>query len=196
MSKSLGNIVSIRAFLSKHEADALRMMVLNSSYRNPLTFSDDVIAQAEKALERLRTALRPAPASNAGTSQVEQALQQQIDATRQGFAECMDDDFNTAGALGHMFDLVRVVNQSKDAGLDVTRAQALLREQMEVFGLRPERVPIEGGEAAPFVDLLVMIRKELRQQKLWALSDLVRDRLVALGIVLEDSKEGTTWRWR
>jgi cysteinyl-tRNA synthetase len=196
MSKSLGNIVSIRAFLSKHEADALRMMVLNSSYRNPLTFSDDVITQAEKALERLRTALRPAPASNVGATQIEQALQQQVEATRQGFAECMDDDINTAGALGHMFDLARAINQSKDAGLDVTPAQALLRELMEVFGLQPERTPVEGGEAAPFVELLVMIRKELRQQKLWALSDLVRDRLVALGVVMEDSKEGTTWRWK
>jgi cysteinyl-tRNA synthetase len=155
-----------------------------------------VITQAEKALERLRTALRPAPASNVGATQIEQALQQQVEATRQGFAECMDDDINTAGALGHMFDLARAINQSKDAGLDVTPAQALLRELMEVFGLQPERTPVEGGEAAPFVELLVMIRKELRQQKLWALSDLVRDRLVALGVVMEDSKEGTTWRWK
>lgn len=192
MSKSLGNLVTIEEFLAQHESDALRMMVLNSSYRNPLTFGDDVIVQAETALERLRNALRPAAGTGGGSSE----LQLQIDTTRRGFEECMDDDFNTAGALGHMFDLARAINQARDMGADPSAGQDLLRELMGVFGLRTERPAVEGGQAAPFVDLLVEIRRELRKQKLWALSDLIRDRLTTLNIVMEDTKEGTSWRWK
>ena len=192
MSKSLGNLVTIEDFLAHHEGDVLRMMVLNSSYRNPLTFGEDVIAQAESALERLRNALRPAPAGGEASSE----LQLQIDTTQRGFEECMDDDFNTAGALGYMFELVRAINQARDTGVDPSAGQAVLRAFMGVFGLQPERPAGEGGQAAPFIDLLVETRRELRKQKLWALSDLIRDRLTALNVVMEDTKDGTTWRWK
>jgi cysteinyl-tRNA synthetase len=192
MSKSLGNLVTIEDFLAHHEGDALRMMVLNSSYRNPLTFGEDVIAQAESALERLRNALTPVPAGGNVSSE----LQLQLDTTRREFEACMDDDFNTAGALGHLFDLARAINQARDTGADPSAGQAVLRELMAVFGLQPERPAMEGGQAAPFIDLLVEIRRELRAQKLWALSDLVRDRLTALNVVMEDTKAGTTWRWK
>lgn len=192
MSKSLGNLVTIEDFLARHEGDALRMMVLNSSYRNPLTFGEEVIAQAENALERLRNALRPAPVGGVTSSE----LQLQLDTTQRGFTECMDDDFNTAGALGHLFDLARAINQARDNGTDPSAGQAVLRELMGVFGLRSERPAVAGGQAAPFIDLLVEIRRELRQQKLWALSDRVRDRLAALNVIMEDTKEGTIWRWK
>jgi cysteinyl-tRNA synthetase len=192
MSKSLGNLVTIEEFLAHHESDALRMMVLNSSYHNPLTFGEEVVAQAESALERLRNALRSAPPVGGGSSE----LQLQIDTTRRGFEECMDDDFNTAGALGYLFDLARAINQARDIRTDPFAGQALLREMMGVFGLRPERPVVEGGQAAPFIDLLVEIRRELRKQKLWALSDQIRDRLTALDVIMEDTKEGTIWRWK
>jgi cysteinyl-tRNA synthetase len=198
MSKSLGNLVTIEDFLAAHEGDVLRMMVLNSSYRNPLTFGEDVIAQAERALERLRLALRPGSGGLVNEGEAVQSLSQQIEATRQGFIDCMDDDFNSAGALGHLFDLVRAINQAKDAGVSaeiVAQGQALLAELMGVFGLRTER-PNQGSQAAPFVDLLVELRRQLRQQKLWQLSDQLRDRLAELGVLLEDSKDGTAWRWK
>lgn len=199
MSKSLGNLVTIQEFLSKHEGDVLRMMILNSSYRNPLTFGDEVIAQAEKALERLRSALRPAFASNgAATSEVEEALKKQAAATRQGFMDAMDDDFNTAGAMGYLFELVRAINQARDAGVGagpLSEAAGTLRELAGVFGLRLERPEEQGGKAAPFVDLLIEVRAELRRQKLWSVADQVRNRLAELGVILEDSKEGTSWRW-
>jgi cysteinyl-tRNA synthetase len=198
MSKSLGNLVTVEDFLAKHEGDALRIMVLNSSYRNPLTFGEDVVAQAEKALERLRLTLRPAADGQVTQGEVVENLQKQMEATQQGFMDCMDDDFNTAGALGNLFELVRVINQAKDAGVSaeiVAGGQNLLRELMGVFGLRAER-PTQGGEATPFINLLIELRRELRQQKLWALSDEVRNRLTELGVLLEDSKDGTTWRWK
>jgi cysteinyl-tRNA synthetase len=202
MSKSLGNLITIEEFLEKHEADALRMMVLNSSYRNPLTFNEDVLDQAEKALERLRSAMRPAMHSQQGTTpqEVVGRLQQQAVATQQGFEAAMDDDFNTAGALGHLFDLVRVINQARDAkvsGEPLEGAQRTLSKLMGIFGLRAEKQDTsKSAQAAPFIDLLVEVRQQLRTQKLWALSDMVRDQLSELGIALEDTKEGTAWKWK
>ncbi len=200
MSKSLGNLVTIEAFLEEHEADVLRMMVLNSGYRRPLTFNEQVIEQAEKALERLRGALRSAyPDAEGAPREVLEALEAQTQATRQGFEAAMDDDFNTAAALGHLFDLVRSINQARDAGATQAQlhpAQSTLRALMEVLGLRPEAPRREGGaEAAPFVDLLVEIRSALRQAKQWDLADRIRERLAELGVVLEDGPQGTTWRW-
>jgi cysteinyl-tRNA synthetase len=200
MSKSLGNLVTIEKFLSQHSGDVLRMMILNSSYRAPLTFNDEVVSQAERALERLRMALRPAiSVANSIPEAAIEALKGQVETTRKGFHEAMDDDFNTAGALGHLFDLVRAINQARDAGLDaetLATAQEQLIELAGVFGLRLDQPDTQGTQAAPFIDLLVELRRELRSQKLWSLSDLVRDRLAELGVILEDSKEGTTWRWK
>ena len=201
MSKSLGNLVTVEEFLSKHEGDLLRMMVLNSSYRNPITYSDEVLIQAERALERLRQALRTAGARDHSEANPEfkEKLRQQMEATRQGFIDSMDDDFNSAGALGYLFDLVRVINQARDAGLTqetISLAQDLLRELMGVFGLRHEKSLEVSAQAAPFIDLLVQLRRELRQQKLWAQADLIRNRLVELGVILEDTREGTSWRWQ
>lgn len=199
MSKSIGNFVTVEDFLADHDPNVLRMMILNSSYRSPLTFNEDVIDQATRGLERLRSSLRPAfsTAGEVPTKMVE-ALQKQIKVTRQSFEESMDDDFNTASALGHIFDLVRFTNQSRDAGVDVTilgDAQNLIREISGVLGLQLERPDSGSGQAEQIVDLLVEVRSELRRQKLWALSDLIRDRLAELGVVLEDVKEGATWRW-
>jgi len=205
MSKSLGNLITIQEFLSRHEADALRMMVLNSSYRGPLSYSEEIVTQAERALERLRLALRPVTAAaqplptGAASQQAQQALLSQMDDTRQGFAGAMDDDFNTAGALGKLFDLVRAINQARDAGVDpaaIHRAQEDLGKFTSVFGLRMQPPAVTSSQVNAFVDLISEVRSELRRQKLWGLSDLIRDRLAALGVLLEDSKDGTTWRFK
>lgn len=200
MSKSLGNLVTIEDFLADHEADVLRMMILNSSYRSPLTFSDDVIEQITKALERLRGGLRPAfPEAGGAPDEVLQALAAQVEKTRTGFKETMDDDFNSAGALGHMFDLVRVINQARDANASQEQLQAAqdtLSEFGEVLGLTLAAEAGDQAGAAPFIDLLLEVRTELRKEKLWALSDLVRDKLSEQGVTIEDSKAGTTWRWK
>ncbi len=200
MSKSVGNLITVEEFLAEHEADVLRMMVLNSYYRNPLTFNDEVIGQAESALERLRLALRPALFSKDESSLEDlESLQAQIEATRKGFTECMDDDFNSAGALGYIFELVRAINQGRDARVSpetLQAAQDLLRELTSILGLRLEHRAPKGERAGALVNLLVELRSELRSQQLWVLSDTIRDRLAGLGVVLEDSKEGTTWRWK
>lgn len=201
MSKSLGNLVTVEEFLADYEADVLRIMILNSGYHSPLTFNEDVIGQARRALDRLRGALRPSTSPD-GSGDPDQALDNlrfQMEKTHTGFIQAMDDDFNTAGALGQLFDLVRSINQARDSGVPedaFTEAQGLLRELAHVFGLRLEVAQEDTAQAAPFVDLLIEIRTELRNQKQWALADLVRDRLAEMGVNLEDTKEGTSWRWQ
>lgn len=201
MSKSLGNLVTIRDFLENHEAEVLRFMVLNSSYRSPLSFSDEVIAQAERGLERLRSALKPANPGAAGGAPAGAlaSLRQQTETTRQGFLESMDDDFNSAGALGYLFELVRAINQRRDDGLtddQLAPAQELLVELAGIFGLRLRQAKVTVTPADAFIDLLVQVRTELRRQKLWQLGDQIRDNLAELGVLVEDSKDGSSWRWK
>lgn len=187
MSKSLGNLVTIRDALAKHSGDALRMLVLTSNYRSPLTYTDAALDAAERGVDRLREALRPSePAAGA----------EQLDPTayRAKFIEAMDDDFNTAQAIATLFDLARDINRGRDQGLDVATAQATLRELAGVLGFRLQEPQDATMTAAPFIDLLVELRADLRAAKNFAAADKVRERLAALGVALEDSPQGTTWK--
>jgi cysteinyl-tRNA synthetase len=198
MSKSLGNIISIKEFLAKRDGDVMRMLVLNGSYRAPLVFNDETLDAAEKGLERIKSALKPASATTSSASaEALAALSAQVEATRSDFISTMDDDFNTAGALGVLFELVRAVNTARDLGADDAQlkpAQDTLRELTGILGLRLSE-KTGSGDADRFINLLVEVRSEVRKQKLWALSDLIRDRLKELGVTLEDAKQGTTWHW-
>lgn len=199
MSKSLGNIVTVDEFLAHHSADAFRLLVLNSHYRKPLAFDDEVVAQAERGLERLRSALRPSFGRLTEGPEVA-ALEEAAAAARQRFEEAMDDDFNTAAALGHLFDLVKAINTARDAGVGgepFARAQAVLLELTGVLGLRLQQGPdARTADVAPFVELLIETRTALRQARQWVLADRIRDRLAELGVILEDTREGTIWRWQ
>ncbi len=198
MSKSLGNIVSIKEFLSKREADVMRILVLNGSYRAPLIFNDETLDAAEKGLERIKSALRPASAKGAeSTAEAVAALPSASETVKTAFINAMDDDFNTAGALGSIFDFVRAINTARDAGASPSQlepAQNTLRELTGVLGLRLAE-KTGSSDADAFIDLLLEVRAEVRKQKLWPLSDLIRDRLKELGITVEDSREGSTWRY-
>jgi cysteinyl-tRNA synthetase len=108
----------------------------------------------------------------------------------------MDDDFNTASALASLFDLVRAINTARDAGLsgaEFASGQATLRELAGVLGLRLELPAQAATDAAPFIELLIELRADLRKAKQWQLADQVRDKLAALGVTLEDGPGGTTY---
>ena len=196
MSKSLGNLVTIDDFLASHEPDVLRLLILGSQYRKPLAFNDAVIEDNERALARLRGALRPATGTTNQAADVD-ALNAAMAQARAGFEESMDDDFNTAGALGPIFELVTAINRARDAGVGSDRfgaAQATLRELTAVLGLQLEPGTTQGTEAAPFIDLLLELRTKLRAVKQYALADEVRIRLTELGVIVEDTREGSSWR--
>ncbi len=196
MSKSLGNVVTIQEFLREHEADALRLIVLSSYYRSPLLYGAEIVADQERKLARLRSALEPANGDTASGSAADQ-LTATLGNTRARFVEAMDDDFNTSGALAALFELVRAINTARDArvgGAPFTAAQAGLRELAGVLGLRLEAPRASAQGAAPFIELLIELRAELRKAKQYALADLVRTRLAALDITLEDGPQGTRWK--
>ena len=199
MSKSVGNLVLIEDFLTQHSADAFRMTLLNAGYRGPLTYTDEVVGQSERGLARLRSALRPAlPGARGAPQTALEGLDEQLKTTRSGFVESMDDDFNTSGALAQLFELVRVINQTRADGAthdQLKPAQESLADLAGVLGLRLEEAERESQAADPFIGLLIDLRRELRAQKNYALADQIRQNLTALGVQLEDSKEGTSWRW-
>lgn len=196
MSKSLGNVVTINEFLENHEADALRLIVLSSYYRSPLAYGDEIVADQERKLARLHSALNPATGSITSGEAVD-LLAAAAENTRERFITAMDADFNTAGALAALFELVRAINTARDAGVGseaLEQAQATLRELAGVLGLTLKAPEATSQEAAPFIELLIELRTELRKAKQYALADTVRTRLDALGIVLEDSPQGTRWK--
>ncbi len=197
MSKSVGNMVTVEEFLQEHEGDVLRLMFLNASYRAPLTFTDEVIEQAERGLKRLCGGLRPA-VSDGGPSEEDFAhLKAKVEDVRADFETSMNDDFNTPGALSSLFELVRSINQARDAGAsdtDLSLAQETLQEFAGLLGLRLSEKEAKSEDVAALVDLLISIRKDLRDAEQWALADRIRDGLSDLGILIEDSKSGTTWR--
>ena len=198
MSKSLGNIISIKEFLSRRDADVMRMLVLNGTYRAPLMFNDETLDAAEKSVERLKSGFRPASPSAKGIpAGTGTELVTQAEAVHQAFTSAMDDDFNTAGAVAALFELVKAINTARDSDAtdeQLKPAQATLRELTGVFGLRLAEKK-GSGETDGFINLLVDVRTEVRKQKLWVLSDLIRDRLKTLGVTIEDGKEGAKWRW-
>ena len=190
MSKSIGNVITVGEALSRFSPPALRLFFLSSHYRNPLVYSDRNIVAQERAIERIR---------NAANSDGKSADGETLDASeyRRTFVEAMDDDFNTPRALAAIFDLSREINRSSEQGSNTASAQKTLRELVDVLGIDLDE-PTSGasGDIAPFVDLLVEIRAELRGARQFALADKIRDALAERGVSLEDSSGGTEWRFR
>jgi cysteinyl-tRNA synthetase len=200
MSKSLGNLVTIDEFLERRSSDILRMLIFSGHYRKPVVFNDESLDNAERGLARLRSALRPASGGQSTGADID-TLREATENARARFIEAMDSDFNTSGGLAALFELVRAINTARAAGAGgpfYEVAQRTLRDLAGVLGIGLEGSLPDAGDGVavrPFIDLLVAVRGELRTAKQWQLSDRVRDGLKELGVVLEDSREGTTWRF-
>ena len=184
MSKSLGRMVTIKEALAKFSADALRVLVLGTHYRSPLLYSETNLEAAARAADRLTRA----------ANREDNDSGQTLDAAlyREKFVAAMDDDFNSALALGTLFDLARAINQAADNSVSMSAAQAVLRElAADVLGLRLEAAEAEGDAE---IDALVAERVQCRQEKNFSRADEIRDRLSELGIVVEDTPQGPVWR--
>ena len=199
MSKSIGNLVPINEFLEEYPGDVMRLLVLSSYYRSPLTFNSEVIEANQRALERLLSAKRPAlPGAAGATADVLEKLDEQSAATHEAFIAAMDEDFNTAGALGSIFDLVRAINQARSEQAtdeELSPAQHTFNELTGVLGLELNEPEAGATGADAFIDLLLDLRQQLREQKMYSLADGVRDDLLKLGVVIEDTPQGSTWHW-
>jgi cysteinyl-tRNA synthetase len=198
MSKSLGNFVPVREAVQRWGADAIRLFVLTSHYRSPLTYSEEALAAAKRGVERLRTSLSGGPGAATDTGSSGPArLAAAVDASpfRERFIEAMDRDLNTPQAVAALFDLARDINRARDEGQAVEEAQAALRGLADLLGLTLAEEE-ESLAAAPFIQLLIEVREEMRQAKRYDLADRIRSRLGELGIALEDTPQGTVWKRR
>lgn len=212
MHKSLGNFITLRDAFKKYSPMALRLFILNSHYRSPTDFSDQALLAATEGLNRLQNALfnidlaigKGLQNTNVDQDKLsgeEEELFIAAEEAEAKFQEAMDDDFNTASALGRLFDLARLGNiVSEREATDVRRT--LLRKVKEkvekiarVLGLKLERKrKVSSEDYGKLMDLLVDLRSELRKNKQWALSDKIRDELGKMGVILEDRPGGTIWR--
>ena len=187
MSKSLGNLITLKEALELYSSDAIRIFFLSSHYRSPLTYSVEGPSSTERAAERLRNALQEA---STGGDELES------EAYRERFFQAMDSDLNTPQALAALFDLAREINRARAAGKSVAKAQETLRTLGNILGLTfREREGTRKTDAEPFVELLVGVREELRVAKQYELADRIRTRLAELSITLDDTPQGTSWKY-
>ena len=203
MGKSLGNAIFLKDLFERYPPLVVRFFILSSHYRSPTDFSDEALDASKKGLDRLHAtvALVRERLSKAESGTLDDAFAGKLTGHKSRFLELMDDDFNTAGATGELFDLSKDVNILLNSGQSVSQEtlQAiddLYRELgRQILGIIPDSLT-EGAVAGldeALVELLLEIRTQAREAKQWAQADQIRDRLAELGVVLEDRPEASTW---
>lgn len=199
MSKSLGNVVPLREIIRSRRSAAFRLQVLQTHYRAPLNFTYQGLEAAETGLSRLRAAMQMDVAADRqfGSEAAPALLTSAVDAELR-FHRAMRDDFDSPVAIAAIFELGRAINRAKQEHGDapeIAKAQETLRELTDVLGL-DLLAPVSDRvqDAAPFIDLLIGIRVELRSARQFAIADIIRDGLLEQGIALEDTTKGTIWK--
>ena len=192
MSKSLGNFLTIDDLLKKYDANTIRFFILTNHYRMPVEFSDEALQAAANGVKRIL---------NAKKTPVDETIDySQFDEYKE-FVEAMDDDLNTSKALAVLFDLTNKANK------DVPYAYSLLNKLAAVLGFTFEKAALSGnelneklslvsselGENFSSMEEIIEKRKTARAEKNWDIADKIRIALDNAGIILKDSKEGTTW---
>ena len=207
MSKSKNNFFTVKDILANYPGEVIRFFILQTHYRSPLDFADERLQEAQTSLARLQNSYDYAQELEkmAGTSDTARGLADTAADLRRAFYEAMDDDFNTALAISHLFALSKEINiyynevVNNGAAFDAqgfAKAKAVYEEMAGIIGIfevKPEQAA-DDGLTDGLMELIIGIRQEARQQKNWALADKIRDDLKELGIVIEDSPAGARWK--
>ena len=208
MSKSLNNFITVPDILKLYPGEVVRFFILRTHYRSPLDFSEDRIKEAQAGLVRLKTAYDRGQEllKQEGNSDADAAMAEAAAKAMDDFYEAMDDDFNTALAIGYMFTLSKEINTYVNDVVNKGKAfdKKHFGQLMDVYGKMAEIIGIfesslempaaEGEMAAEEIEALIAERAEAKKAKNWARADEIRDSLKEQGIILEDSAAGTTWK--
>ncbi len=223
MSKSLGNILTVKELVKSHHPEALRLYLLGTHYRSPLEFTEDRVREYTRALDRLSTLIVEADQMAAGRIQdrrgeltesavrrvlgaiEDDALRREITEHATSFHNAMDDDFNTPEALGALFQLSHVLYRCGDS-IDQAGRKVALRRGVEVLFILGRVLGLFGQRRSPIglsferraeIEQLIAQREDARKRRDWKLADEIRDRLLReYGVSVEDTPAGTRWKWR
>ena len=211
MGKSKANFILVRDALLNYSAEAIRHFLISAQYRHPLDYNETSLKESSSAVRRLNNcldALKPYQSDVNGEALSETAhpLLESINVMHRGFTDAMDDDFNTAAAIGAIFKFVGEVNQfiaaienshADAAKPTLTRAYNSLVETSRVLGIYADKRETADENAGLFnhlVDLILDVRREARDRRDWETADKIRDRLKQLNIELKDTRDNTTWK--
>lgn len=194
MSKSLGNIVSLEDLLGRYSPETLRYFLVASHYRKPIDFCEEAIEEAQKASKRLLNTVELVKAALRENRTGEDFSAEPF---RKKFEEALDNDFNTPEALSVLFELARETNRRvEERTINHASLEKLLQTFMELGGVLGLFFHKEVEELSEeLLKILVDVREKARAQKLWEISDSIRDRLKDIGVTLEDSPQGTRWKF-
>ncbi|WP_206679216.1 cysteine--tRNA ligase [Endozoicomonas acroporae] len=191
MSKSLGNFFTIREVLDKYDEEVVRYFMISSHYRSPINYSEDSLKEACVRLERLYTALQGLDLEGVSAAENNEFEQR--------FFKVMDDDFNTAEGLAVLFELVRHLNtvrsQDESAALPLAALLVKLGGVLGILQRDPEVFLKSGADVdEAMIESMIEQRNNAKRHRDFAEADRIRDELAARGVILQDSREGTTWR--
>ncbi|MDY5794853.1 MAG: cysteine--tRNA ligase [Fusobacterium gastrosuis] len=203
MSKS-GSFVLLRQILEKFEGRVIRLFILGAHYRKPMEFSDFELNQAKSSLERIENTLKRIKELNRESFVGENNLDELLkfkEEMEKNFIEAMDEDFNTAQALGYVFELIKATNKAIDEGNTSAAGFKVIDEvynylvmiMEEVLGVKLKLEAEVNNISAELIEFILELRRNARAEKNWELSDKIRDRLLEMGIQIKDGKDKTTW---
>jgi cysteinyl-tRNA synthetase len=196
MSKSLKNFFTVRQILTDFTKEDIRFFILNTHYRGPLNFSEVAVEEAATSLRRLHNTYDALKKSTGSAQGGDDALEL-VKKARQSFLSSMDDDFNSRAAISVIFDLVRETNRLLTDGClsskGVENIVDFLEEIDQVLGILPGK-QARHDVSSEIIQVLIELRQELRNRRLFDLADDIRKKLLQKGIELEDTAEGTKWK--
>ncbi len=195
MSKSLNNFFTARDVLKEYNAEAIRFFFLSKHYRSPIDFNRQIMQESDTAVKNFYNALKSVDYlsfkdENINYSDADLAKKEE-------FVKAMDDDFNSAKALAVMFDLVKIVKSTKEDINERKESAKLLVELGSVLGFFTDIEAVLSNDLGDLSEkllaILIEVRNNAKAEKNWSVSDLIRDKLLAQGIQLLDTKDGTKW---